>query len=351
MTESVIQRYKPGDEHGLNALYNEVFDADRTLDEWRWKYAQGPRAQMNLTAVLKHSGQIVGQYSSLTLDMTYRGQTVTGVQPMDIAILPGYRGRGQIESMFKAWASIVCTAGVAFAFGFPNTPHYRVGKRLLRYSDVGAVTLFRCPVNPALALYKLTGRSGALAPTRRLASWLYHHLRRLRPIATDLAIEELDHFDERFDTFWNRVNSMYPIIVARTRSYLNWRYVERPGAAYTIYATHRDGSVRGYTVLALREHSVVEGVIADILADDASTTRVLLEAAIVHFLTIGVDVISAWALPESGHLGEALRRAGFVERGMAAPLVCMAFDLEIVDEEFLCDPRNWYITMGDSDGV
>jgi predicted N-acetyltransferase YhbS len=350
MTESTIRKYQPGDERGINQLYNTVFGVNRSLDAWRWKYDQLPRTPLKLIAVLEGAGQIVGQYSSSPLDMVYRGQTVLGTQPMDIAIQDAYRGRQLSKPLFEAWTSLARASGVAFAFGFPNPLHYKVGKNILNYPDVGPVMLLRRYVNPGLGLFKLTRLPITLSAPRRLANWVYCCLCQSQNVPIDLSIERLECFDERFDVFWSQMTSAYPIIVARTRSYLNWRYVDRTDASYTIYAAHRAGVIEGYVVLALRQQLVVQGLVADILAVNALVTQALLERAMEHFFTAEVDMVSAWALPGS-KLYETLRRIGFIQRRVAAPLVAMVFDHDAIDASFLYNPRNWYVTLGDSDGV
>lgn len=350
MTEPTIRKYQPGDEQGINQLYNTVFGVNRSLDTWRWKYDQLPRAPLKLITVMEDAGRIVGQYSSSPLDMVYCGQTVLGTQPMDIAIQDAYRGRQLSKPLFQAWTSMVRASGVAFAFGFPNPLHYKVGKNILSYPDVGPVMLLRRYVNPGLGLFKLSKLPITLNVPRRLSNWIYLRSCRSQKVSTDLSIERLDLFDERFDVFWAQMASMHPIMVARPRSYLNWRYVARKDASYTIYAAHRAGVIEGYVVLALRQQFVVQGLIADILAVNALTAQILLEHAMEYFFTAEVDMVSAWALPGSS-LYETLRRIGFIQRRVAAPLVAMVFDHDAIDASFLHNPRNWYVTLGDSDGV
>ncbi len=350
MTKPTIRKYQPGDEQEINQLYNTVFGTNRSLTVWHWKYAQGPCAQPELVQIMEHDGQIIGQYSALILPMIYNGQTMIEAQATDIAIHDAYQGRRFSKSLFDAWISMACAVGVTFIFGFPNAVHYRAGKKAMNFGDIGPMMLMRRYVNPGLSLFKLTKLPITLNAPRRLANWLHRHLLRSRQTPSDLSIESLEHFDERFDAFWDQMSSTYPIMVARTRAYLNWRYVAHPDASYVIYAAHRDGVVSGYIVLTVQRGFVVQGLIADVLAVDATTTQILLERALTHFFTIGVDMISTWSLPDS-QLYNTLRWLKFVQRRVAAPLAYVIFDHDTIDESFLCDPCNWYVTMGDSDGV
>jgi hypothetical protein len=347
-----IQRYLPGDEQGINDLYNTVFGTDRSLEAWRWKYDHGPHGAQKLIYVLKSGGQAVGQYANLLLDVQYRGAGHLVAQPVDVAIYRDYRGKQLIVPLFQVFPAACRAMDISFGFGFPNEAHYGPGRELLGYRDVGEVLLMRRYLNPGLILGKLTRSPRILDWTRALGNRLVGALygRRWALSMEAWSIERVPSFDERFDRFWERMSNVYPIMVARHRSYLNWRYVERPDVQYTTYAITREGELQGYVVLSLQRRIAMQGLVADLLAVDETATEVLLQRALAHFLDQGVDMASCWALPHTG-LYRTLRRLGFAQRRVAAPLVCMVFDPDTIDEAFLCDPRNWYVTMGDSDGV
>lgn len=37
MDEITIRPYEKGDECGINRAYNEIFNHNRSIEEWRWK--------------------------------------------------------------------------------------------------------------------------------------------------------------------------------------------------------------------------------------------------------------------------------------------------------------------------
>jgi hypothetical protein len=282
----------------------------------------------------------------------YQGEVLFAAQPVNIAIRADYRGRRLIATLFRTQPPLARAEGVRFGFGFPNELHYPVGKEVLGYRDVGEVLLMRRYLNPGLFLAKLVRIPKTLDWTRPLGkrlAWALYGRRWARAVE-EWTIEYVPSFDQRFDRFWERMVNVYPIMVARHRNYLNWRYVERPDVQYTTYAVTREGALQGFVVLSVQHRIVLQGLVADLLAVDKTTTEVLLQRALTHFLERGVDMVSCWALPATD-LCRTLRRFGFIQRRVAAPLVCMVFDHDAIDEAFLCNPRNWYVTMGDSDGV
>lgn len=58
MKDFIVREYREGDEIEINRLFNEIFGASRSLDEWRWKFRDGP-ANAPVIAVAESGGQIV----------------------------------------------------------------------------------------------------------------------------------------------------------------------------------------------------------------------------------------------------------------------------------------------------
>jgi len=210
----------------------------------------------------------------------------------------------------------------------------------------------RMYLNPVLILAKLVRNPKVLDLLRplskRMAQFLYS--RRWRNHKDQWTFERVTSFDERFDRFWEKMMDRYPIMVARHRRYLNWRYAQHPDIKYTIFTALRDGQLQGFIVLSVQHRFVLQGLVADLLAEDDETTEVLLKHAMSYFLGKGVDMVSSWNWPGTDFL-RALENLGFSQRRIAAPLVCMIFDTQLIDEAFITNPQNWYVTLADSDGV
>lgn len=352
MTQPGIRKYRPGDEKGINDMYNSVFGMERSLETWQWKYEDSPRGNIKLIYVMEDGGRIVGQYANLPLDIVYKGQMILGAEPVDISIEEGYRGQKLVVPLFATQPPLARSAGIRFGFGFPNEAHYPVGREVLGYKDVGNVLLMRLYLNPLLLLAKLLRNPKVLDKLRPLSKRISQLLfdRRQRLQKKLWTFERVTSFDERFDRFWEQMKSQYPIMVARHRNYLNWRYTQRPDTNYTIYAAVRDGELQGFVVLSVQHRFVLQGLVADLLAVDGETTEALMKRALKYFLANGVDMVSSWNWPNTDFF-YVLENLGFRERRVAAPLVCMIFDTQLIEEAFITDPQNWYVTLGDSDGV
>ena len=91
MEDFMIREYREGDEVEINRLFNEIFCASRSLDEWRWKFIENP-INVRVIAVAESGGRIVGQYSNVIALFQYFNKVVPITLPADNFVLPRFRG-------------------------------------------------------------------------------------------------------------------------------------------------------------------------------------------------------------------------------------------------------------------
>lgn len=72
MENVIIRRLKEGDEKEINDLFNQIFNEQRSIEEWYWKFRDNPLGYLNLTSVAESGGKILGQYSNLPYFFKYR---------------------------------------------------------------------------------------------------------------------------------------------------------------------------------------------------------------------------------------------------------------------------------------
>ncbi len=83
MNNTIIETYKDGDEIGINNLFNSVFNQNRDLKEWKWKFMESPINSRPFVILAKDGEKIVGGYSCISFYLKYRDKIVRNVQPVD----------------------------------------------------------------------------------------------------------------------------------------------------------------------------------------------------------------------------------------------------------------------------
>lgn len=195
---------------------------------------------------------------------------------------------------------------------------------------------------------RLLSRAAGLAA----ASAQHLHSRLRAPVAAHgVTVTEVKAFDDGINRLWERAGGDYPLLVVRDRRYLNWRFVARPDAGYTLLLATRDTEPVGYMVLRIADRNgAPRGYLVDFLVADrsASIFSVLLRHAEDHLKGQGVPIFSCRIAPAMYQ--RILRRHGFhpiafgqrgnlrVERNLPDAFLRIYTDLP-----------QWYVTMGDGD--
>ena len=357
MENVIIRRLKEGDEKEINDLFNQIFNEQRSIEEWCWKFRDNPLGYLNLTSVAESGGKILGQYSNLPYFFKYRDMILKFGMVVDNFVHPEFRGgiKGVQRAVYEYACNIFYEENMAVGFGFPTRAHYIFGKRYLKYSDICKIPgLFR-RMNWRLSIQQ---RFPLLPPVvlnavRDMSNFVYRILiktkKRNKP--KGLEIKLYDSFDGRFDEFWERVKGQYGIIGVRDRRCLDWRY-RKPGNKYEIVVAELAGKIAGYAVIKTqKETEHVVGYLVDILVDEsAEAGPSLIKECILRFLSSKVDYVLSWML-EDKKLYQTLKEYGFIEREIDqnANGVYLIFDNKNIEATYIGDSRNWYITMGDSD--
>lgn len=351
VSNTTIRMNRDSDGNDANRLFNLVFGGKRSLNEWRWKFEAVPGGPGVFT-VAEVNGKLVAQYPSLPVRLKCGDSVIRAAQSVDALVHPEFRGSGAlIARLLSHHVAYVRDHGFAFAFGFPNAVHHRVGKKLLNYKDLfwlhalfrrlswGHAVRTRASYIPGWALK-------AIAWTSRIL------IRVMIPdecSGSTLTTREVRDFsDKRFDLLWNAAKENYAVLAVRDSEFLNWRYARNPSHSYVILAAEKGSELVGYTVLSIdRQDDVQKGEIVDLLAVDGKAEAALIGAALSWFHSQQADYALCYALREDGMSG-TLARFGFREHPAFPPIpvVYQLYRQEL--EALLTNSASWHITHGDA---
>ena len=343
----VIRKYREGDGGQINDLFNLVFRQLRTLKEWRHKFEKNPymtaQSLSSLITVAESEGNIVGLYANLPIIFKMKDSLIRVAQPVDNMIHPRFQGSAKaIRDLFAIQYERAGEDGIYFGFGVPNERYYPIGKRFLGYKDVGMFCTMFKRLNWRLVIRDRIPSflHSAINPVKRLSTGIMRASLSFRGWEKSARLVNVVRFDERVDNLWERANGRYGVMAVRDSRYLNWRYVEKPDDPYYYLLAEADGEVIGYIILKLKkslESNV--GFIVDILSVEERSDKVLIKAALQHFLDEEVDYVLCRALRE-GLLYKSLLSLGFIEREEFKPTPVVYKLFREVDEYFLKEPDN-----------
>lgn len=97
-----LRAFEPGDEGAIVALHNRVWDGDRSVAWFRWKYVDTPYLDVVPVCVATHEAEIVAAFGLVPFRMRAAGETELGLLAGDLVVHPDQRRRGLFTSLFAS---------------------------------------------------------------------------------------------------------------------------------------------------------------------------------------------------------------------------------------------------------
>ncbi len=323
--DALIRRLGDDDGAAVNASFNAVFGAARTVDEWRWKFL-GTGAAPRACIAVDRDGTVLGQYAGLPVAMQVRGELVTAAQIVDVFVRPeSRRGLGAVRlfrRLVTGFVEAFCRPdGIALTYGFPGPRHGRL-------VDLGAGALGDDEMPPfPLRLWR--------RPSSLRGAWVTRH---------DIAHGWSAALQ---DALWEHASARYDVAMARNAAWARWRY-GRPGAPYEFVWAMRRGRPCAQAVLR------VDGDgprVVDLVWDGRRTGAVAaLDRAIGRRArACGAEAAELW-LEGDAAAAEVLAGLGWAPGPDPLGVRCMAYGFHPAFRAAALAP-GFFVTMADTDLV
>ena len=341
-----ITRYKADDRRSVEGLYRRVFGndaAEGSRMRWDWQYRRNPNnpGQEPEIWIAREGTAIVGQYATMPVRLSVRGDEVQGSWGMDVMVAPERQRQGLGEALFRTWDRNV---GASLGLGLSESS-YRLFQKL-RWPDVGPVP---CLVKPLTR--RALRRPNWPLPLNRLVSALtlpiVKIVARTRPLRAEVRL--IQRFDDTFTALWEELAPKFGLAVRRDAPYLNWKYVSAPHVRYTIAALLRDDKHIGYAVYRhLHEPRGRVTLLADFLTDpdDETAMQTLLQWLDREARQADSDKIRTFATHAS--FRRVLRRSGYFQVKSTMEFVAKINGIDL-PADFYAKTDRWHVTLGDSD--
>lgn len=332
----IIRSYRQGDEYAINAMFNEVFNQNRDISHWYWKYRDNPYGKYIISLAESEEGILAAHYAGYPVKIchchsnnsvpdeftTYHlGDKMTREQFRSI-------GFGKSSLMTKTFVHFRETFGtgrdVPFAYGFTTHHSKRFGMLFLGYADNGPVT-YRTVDCSSLNKINIEGPDGS----------------------SGTIIEEVSVLDETWTEFFYSVAPHYKYLVKKDAAYLKWRYLQRPDKKYLILSAAQNSKIAGWSVFCREGRKIIWGD-ALFMPGDSNSVRTLFGYLQKHALATDADFIECWFPPRPAWWDTLLQTLGFETKEepnklhITPPVFTNTDATDTLKNYF-------YYTMGDSD--
>ncbi|MZR32398.1 hypothetical protein [Sneathiella litorea] len=354
--------YRPGeDDKAVLKLRAKVWGADHShTDEsfFKWLFQDCPFG-MGSGVVSIHDDVVVG-FAGLILRPAQIGtQTLLGCQGVDFMVDPDTTSNlSRVPfRIIKAHSQRTKDLGADFAVSFPNDSSVR----LQTSKHFGYQILFKPQmfVRP-LPCFRFSSENDDSLPTQllktsaaRLTS-VYSSVRSWRR-SKDITLEDLDHFDDRFDELNTTIMSDGKLHLDRGSRYLNWRYTQHPIYQYKILAASSANQLLGYIVVSPRQvFGTLAGLICElsVAGNEIAISEQLINAAAKVAQESKISILVDQQHPNSPY-SDALVRCGFIkvpQRFNPKQFRMVAREITSAGHTAM-EPHVWSFSWGDMDVV
>ena len=314
VSKILIRKYKTGDESKINKLFNLTFNKSRSLHEWYWKFKKNPAGSPIIYVALLDK-RIICHVAVIPHKVKFKNN-VTSYQGVDVMTLDKYRGYG-IFSNLSRYILNESKEKKLIIFAFSSGLAYDIENKKLSFNSV-------CSVHK---LFK---------PIRQI--------RTKKEYDKNLRILKIDSFDKSVNLLWKKVSKSYKMITVRNQKYLNWRYAEKPAKEYAIFVAKSKSGILGFIVL---KYNGKKGFIMDVLTiKDTQVVNNLIQKSLVYLKSKKAESVVCYLM--NGYYTKILLRNGFKKIKSDMNLIVKSFSNR-VDNKFLHDRKNWFVTLGDTD--
>lgn len=347
-----VLRYRKSGRDEVFAFLHKVYapsDSKRLISQWNWKYDSNPfnRCSEPYILLLENNHNIIGMLGAMPLRVSIRGKEHWVTNSCDLIVDPNYLGQKLSQRLISQFIE-----DHPMRFSWLNEISKHVSDPLLTSQYFRLHFLIKL-LNISQVLSKMTGY-------HKISRWIGLLMAGVRPLIIPfhswtspegITITLMETLDERADSLWQRVCRDYPVLVVRDRSYLNWRFFNRPDAQYAVFAAQKYDDLIGYLIVRLCERAgVLCGHLVDFMIEgkDPLPFELLVNKAIDYLRSQHAEAIIC--LASSSLYRHVLYRQFFFPwrfktRGYFRPRV----DFPEQALQVFRNPRLWYLTMGDGD--
>lgn len=194
----MIRLYEQNDEFGINKLFKAVFNKERTIEEWKWKFDE-LGAEDPIIVVYEENGEIIGHAACIIFENNI-------AERVDIMVHPAHQGKGIYKQIVRRMVEELEKRDIKNVYGFPAEIAKAAFIKHGEATDLGNIALMLSP---------------KLFPTQK-QNWL--------PIK-DANLEKL----ASYQTPLNEIH------VKRSAEFLKQRFALHPSREYYVFESEGNG--------------------------------------------------------------------------------------------------------------
>lgn len=339
LLRSIKQILTEGGSHNADAFNKEY---------WEWQYKNLPTKKSGVY-ICRFENKIAGYYHAPFYEGQINGKKIFFAMVQDVAVDGNLRGKGVFRKLADYATTQLVNSGANLIYTFPNDKSIHTFLKYNGYQKVCSYDTYMLPVKSS-EIIKSKISLGGIEKLMGSAADIF--FKRNYSLEKGETVNILNGFNDNAVSFFNKFAASFPVSRTKTKEYLKWRYVDKPGAKHFIVVLSFANKI---TAVGVFKWDEIFGVNAAILLDFAFEQEQDL-AKLVHYVKENSKEIFG---EQPGLIFTAFccnrflknNKYGFVrvpER--FNPRAVNLLVKNISEEELIVtNPSNWFATLGDWD--
>lgn len=259
----ITRSYRQGDEHEILDLWRRVFQQERSLDHWYWKFKNNPYLGAHAAlACTNDEGKIVGHYSGIPIKLNFKGDPVQVCQCSDLVIDPDFRGQGMFLETARYSHNEFRESGARMVFAFLSPTSYPGHLRYLNWKPITHLDHYWHRLN----LFYSQRRSFPWLIFSRIINLFYNTILqsklflerfRLKHFSINMVFHLSDNLTfhhsktvpDGYDELWQAIKPYEILSMWKDSEYFKWRYEQNPDREFNYFYLVKDDAIMGIAVV------------------------------------------------------------------------------------------------------
>jgi len=315
---------------------------------WEWQYKNLPTHRSGAFTCLLEN-KITGYYHAPFYAGQINGKETLFAMVQDVAVKSELRGKGVFRKLAEYSTTQLLASGTNLVYTFPNAQSIRTFLKYGGYQKISSYDTYLLPVKSSEIIESRISWAGIEKLIGSVADIFF---RRNFKLQQDETVTVLREFDDDTANFFNRFASSFPVSRIRSKEYLKWRYMDKPGAKHFVVTLSSSNKIGAAAVFKLDK---IFGVSAAILLDFAFEQESDM-AKLLHYVRANsMKVFNQ----QPGLIFTAFccarflknKKYGFIkvpQRLNPRPVNLLVKNIS-EEESLVMNSSNWFATLGDWD--
>ena len=345
-----LRKFKESDLYSYKKVFSNVFSKPVDDNYFNWKHFKNPNnvnGEALIYLAMNEKDEIVGSNAFFPAKFVFQEKQHIVVQSGDTLVLKEYRNQGIFKEIMRFAIKDLKEKGYEAIYGFANN-NSLPGFLGLGFRNMCRIYIFfqiLCYINvfqnkiKKFPGTKLVGKS--IDSLTKLKTFKEYNL---------YNIEESNLDDIDFSRVEKYILNSYTnkIYQNKSKSYLNWKFNDRPYKKYRIIIVHKEQSIIGLFVVNIEERDYLKACsIIEYFIDKNENIDIAVKCLITYYKQKRLDYLTIWNIGD-----EDMKRS--LNRNLFIPTRSSSyFILKLLNDnlQFMYNLKLWHITYGDTDNA